>query len=264
MEFILKKSPAGKGGFNIKIEIGSGYQDVCERAGAMLSGAIKKKLLENGQCKLGIACGVNTIRGALDTLLRYADSDGVNWEDVKVFQLDELGSVPLATDGVHLEQPEPAALARFLNENFLTYTRGTSVWRPAPQLSGDFPGEAERLERELIREEGGLDIVFLGQGPQGAVSLYGMPASSDMGSGSFRTLPDVAVRPDFAGYAFRPGLRLLTQAEKCVLLSAGADRAAGLRQLILGEVVPEVPVTGLRSCRDLTVFATAQAARLLK
>jgi len=263
MEFVLKKSPAGKGEFNIKVEVGSSFTDVCDRAAAMVSGAIKKKLLENGQCKLGVCCGVTNVRGVLESLLKHADDDGVNWEDVTVYLLDELGIIPFAGDGSHLEQPEPPALAKFLNDTFVTYAHGVNVWRPAPQIGGDFPGEPERLEKELVKDAGGLDIALLAQGPTGMFSLYGLPSSDDIEGHMFRTRPDVAVRLNFEGYAFRPGLQVLTRAEKCVMLSAGADRAVGLRQLVLGEAVPAAPVTGLRSCRDLTVFATAQAARML-
>ena len=243
MELVLSKRAREDVPY-LQLVAAENYGALCESASEMIAGCIIKGIVDNGRFTLGLCTGTP----APGVYRSLAMKDGIDWSCVHVFLLEEVFARPGA--GTCMEA---------LRNNFLRYvpvpednihTPNTEGFASAPQR---FAADYERS----IADNGGLDLAVVTQTEKFGVSFMNRDTGSIENYG-------VAGDPDSNLFAAVPGIMTIARARRTVLLSAGKNRALGLKLFMTGPEDAERPVTMLRYCRDITVFAGHEAASLLR
>ncbi|MBO5077331.1 MAG: 6-phosphogluconolactonase [Clostridia bacterium] len=243
MELILSKRPRENEPY-LQLAVAENYGALCESASDMIAGCIIKGIVDNGRFVLGLCTGTP----APGVYRSLAMKDGIDWSCVHIFLLEEV----LAGDmrGACLET---------LRNNFLRYVPipGDNIHTPD---SEGFTAAPQRFSAEYersITDSGGLDLAVVTQSEKFGVSYV----NRDTG---FSDHCGVVGETDSGFIAAVPGIMTIARARKTVLLSAGKNRALGLKLFMTGTEDPARPVTLLRYCPDITVFAGHEAASLLR
>ena len=242
MELVLSKRTNGNEPY-LQLVAAENYSALCESASDMIAGCIIKGIVDNGRFVLGLCTGTP----APGVYRSLAMKDGIDWTCVHVFLLEEVA----ASGG--------GACIKQLRDNFLRYVPVPEANVHAPDMDC-FSAAPQRFAAEYERSIaaiGGLDLAVVTQSEKFGVSFV----TRDNGfTEEFTTVGE----PDSGFFAAVPGIMTIARARKTVLLSAGKNRALGLKLLMTGTEDFERPVTLLRYCPDITVFAGHEAASLLR
>ncbi|MBO7407982.1 MAG: 6-phosphogluconolactonase [Clostridia bacterium] len=243
MELVLSKRPLGNEPY-LQLAVADNYAALCESASEFIAGCIIKGIVDNGRFVLGLCTGTP----APGVYRSLAMKEGIDWSCVHVFLLEE----------VQVRDAGGACL-ELLRNNFLRYVPIPEANVHVPDIDS-FAAAPQRFCAEYERSIagcGGLDLAVVAQSEKFGVSY----ANRDTGfSENFSVVGD----PDSGFFAAVPGIMTIARARKTLLLSTGKNRALGLKLFMTGTEDPERPVTLLRYCPDITVFAGREAASLLR
>lgn len=242
---------------NVKLLLVEGYQEMSKVAAQLFAQEVKRK----PDLVLGLATGGTPV-GMYEELIRMHRTEGLSFSQATSFNLDEY---------VGLEAQHPQSYRTYMQEHLFGQIDMAAERTNIPR------GDAQDLEQECSRyeqaiaEAGGIDIQVLGIGTNGHIGFNepGSSASSktrvvqltpstiEANARFFESVEEVPTQ------AVSMGIATILGAKKIVLLASGEAKAQAVRDMLEGEMTPDVPASLLQMHDDVTVIVDAPAASLL-
>lgn len=228
-----------------------------------IAALIRRRQLEGREVVLGLATG-STPKGVYEELVRLHRNDGLSFENVITFNLDEY--YPILP---HDEQ----SYTWFMNEFLFRHVNIKPHNVHIPHI-GD---AADKVPKHCLEYEdkisrcGGIDLQLLGIGRNGHIG-FNEPGSA---FGSVTRLIDLhpVTRGDAQSYfggidkvplqAVSIGIETITRAKKIMLLALGPAKSEIIKQAIHGPITPDVPASVLQSFSQVEYVFDKHAAALL-
>jgi glucosamine-6-phosphate deaminase len=225
-----------------------------EQAAAALRGAI----LARGRARIVVATGASQLE-FLDALTR---SEGVDWQRVEMFHLDEYIGLPIT---------HPASFRNYLLKNFIHKTRLTKYHL----LDGDGDAREAALRTGESLNAAPIDIAFVGIGENGHLAFNDPPADFEsdepylivsldeacrrqqVGEGWFAEISDVPRQ------AISMSVRQILKAREILVVVPDARKAEAVKLCFEGEIGPMAPASILRTHTSATVYLDDESASSL-
>jgi glucosamine-6-phosphate deaminase len=234
-------------------------KELLSRAAAEQAGAaIRRVIAERGTARIVAATGASQI-GFLEKLTK---AEGIEWERVDMFHLDEYVRLPIT---------HPASFRKYLLERLINRVGITQYHL----LDGtDDVGAVARRVGEAI-SAAPVDVAFVGIGENGHLAFNDPPADFEteepylivrldeacrrqqVGEGWFRDLSEVPRQ------AISMSVRQILKAKEIVCIVPDARKAPAVKMCFEGEVSPMAPASILRTHPNATVYLDKDSARLL-
>lgn len=231
------------------------YNEMSEKAHDIV-----KDVIENTEKPvLNLNTG-GTPRGLYKNLVDSVHS-GLDLSETTIFVLDEyMGPIDA-----------PYTVNRYMHENFLNLIEN----KPKDVIFID--GSVEDTDAEINRYKGlydqeDIDFQLLGIGTNGHLGANepGTPFDSTMFLADHTESTIESTRKEYdlseeetPNQMLTLGMSEILKADKILLLISGTHKAETVKDLIEGEITPEVPATALRNHDDVTVIIDKEAASLL-
>jgi glucosamine-6-phosphate deaminase len=230
-----------------------------------IAALIKQKQQEALPCVLGLATGI-TPKKVYNALIRLHKEEGLNFENVVTFNLDEYYGV------------QPDALQsywRFMEENLFNHVdiKKENCFIPhgnAPQEL--IKQQCENYEKK-IESFGGIDFQLLGIGRNGHIG-FNEPGSHISSVTRIITLDHLTrfdAAYDFGGIANVPrkaitmGIGTILKAKRIVLMAWGERKAMIIQQAVEGPVTEYVPASYLQGHQNVAfVLDESSSAELAR
>ncbi|MYM66979.1 hypothetical protein GTP45_09080 [Pseudoduganella sp. FT55W] len=177
-------------------------------------------------------------------VLRQDYRHTIEWQRVICFQMDEYAGMPSS---------DPASFAYSLRRDFI---EPMGIARFEHFYDGDGACKATPREYEhKLRQLGGIDCALHGVGRNSHIGFNEPRQSVRLSSGVVRLSPATraANRVDFQ-YGASLGLRVLREARSSIVVMLGEEKRDACYQLLFGGGGPQVPVSELRSCPQVSIF----------
>lgn len=231
------------------------YNEMSEKAHDIVKDVIENT--ENPVLNLNTG---GTPRGLYKNLVESVNS-GLDLSDTKIFVLDEyMGPIDA-----------PYTVNRYMHENFLDLIEN----KPKNVIFID--GSVEDADAEINRykdlyDQEDIDFQLLGIGTNGHLGANepGTPFDSTMFLADHTESTIESTRKEYdlseeetPDQMITLGMSEILKADKILLLISGAHKAETVKDLIEGEITPEVPATALRNHDNVTVIIDKEAASLL-
>jgi len=229
-------------------------------AAAQATEVIKKAITSKKRASIILATGTSQF----ETLKNLVAADGIDWQKVTMFHLDEYIGLPA---------DHPASFRRFLKERFVDKVQGLKA---VHFVNGDAEAPQQECHRlsEIIAKHP-IDVALLGIGENGHLAFNDPPADfqteqpyiiveldekcrkQQLGEGWFKTLEQVPRQ------AISMSIRQITKSG-CLIVSVPEKRKAeAVKNVLEGPVRPECPASILQQHSNCKVFMDEQAASLL-
>jgi glucosamine-6-phosphate deaminase len=226
-----------------------------EKAAAALHHAIH----DHGRARIVVATGASQ----LDFLDVLTKTEGIDWQCVEMFHLDEYLGLPIT---------HPASFRKYLLDHFICKTG----IRQYHLLDGN--GDP----REVILRTGEslnlapIDIAFAGIGENGHLAFNDPPADfqteepyvivhldeacrrQQVGEGWFKDLSEVPRQ------AISMSVRQIMKAREIIVVVPDARKAQAVRRCFEGEISPMAPASILRNHANATVYLDKASSSLLR
>lgn len=241
--------------------------DSADSASAWVAGEIAKLIRQHNrqgrQTVLGLATGSTPIR-VYDELIRHHREEGLSFEQVVTFNLDEY--FPMQPTAVQ-------SYVRFMDENLFNHIdiRRENIHIPDGTLAPEeVPDYCLDYENE-IEEAGGLDLQLLGIGRTGHVG-FNEPGSVKGTRTRLITLDRLTRKDaaaDFFGEenvprkAITMGIGTILDARRIILMAWGDHKADIVARTLEGEPSEQVPATFLQDHANTKVVLDKAAASQL-
>lgn len=240
------------------IEIFSSKAALAEAAARDAAEAIKAALAERGEARIIAATGASQF----DFLEALTKIEGVPWEKVEMFHLDEY---------VGMSEATPASFCRYLRERLINKV-GIKKYH---LLDGT------KATDEVIRQvtgaiqEAPIDVAFVGVGENGHLAFNDPPADFEaqgayivvdldaacrkqqLGEGWFSTLEDVPRQ------AISMTIRQIMESKQILCIVPDARKANAAKACFEGSVSPMAPASILQRHPNTKVYLDAESASLL-
>jgi glucosamine-6-phosphate deaminase len=232
-----------------------------QKAAADGAELIRAALRARGEANIIVATGASQFE-MLEELVR---GEGVAWDRVTAFHLDEYVAVPIS---------HPASFRLYLWRRFVSKL-------PLPlrafhyiNAETDWEGECHRIDT-IIREHP-IDVAFIGIGENGHLAFNDPPADFETekpyllvnldeacrkqqhGEGWFATLADVPRR------AVSMSIRQIMKSKAIVCTVPDHRKAVAVKHAVEGPVTPLVPASILQEHGQATIYLDPPAATMLK
>lgn len=221
---------------------------------------MRAALAKRGAANIIVATGASQF----EMLQALRQEEGLCWDQVTIFHLDEYVGLPLA---------HPASFRKYLKERFEDQLPGPV--RAFHYIDGEGDPEAECVRvGDLIRASP-IDVAFVGIGENGHLAFNDPPADfgtehpylvvdldegcrrQQHGEGWFSTLEAVPHQ------AISMSIRQIMKSVSIVCTVPDERKAEAVRNAVEGEVSPLVPSSILQEHGDCLLFLDAGAAGLL-
>lgn len=231
-----------------------------EEIGVAAAKLFTDEVKSNPNCVLGLATGASPIP-TYKNIIKAHNEAGVSFKAVKTYNLDEYCNLP---------KNDKNSYYTFMHEQLFN---GLDILEENVHFLN---GNAENTEEECKRYDteivnaGGIDIQLLGIGNNAHIG-FNEPAES-FTDGSFKvTLTESTINANkiyfdenpMPTHALTMGIKQIMSAKKIVLIATGDKKAEAVRNMVKGEVTPEVPASILQEHNDVTIFLDEAAASLL-
>jgi glucosamine-6-phosphate deaminase len=229
-------------------------------AAAQATEVIKKAITSKNRASIILATGTSQF----ETLKNLVAADGIDWQKVIMFHLDEYIALPA---------DHPASFRRFLKERFVDNVPGLKAAHFVDGDAEDPQQECRRLA-DIIKQHP-IDVALLGIGENGHLAFNDPPADfqteqpyiiveldekcrkQQLGEGWFKTLEQVPRR------AISMSIRQIMKSA-CLIVSVPEKRKAeAVKCTLEGPVTPECPASILQQHKNCKVFMDEQAASQL-
>ena len=229
-------------------------------AAALAAQVIRYAIESSKQANIILATGTSQF----ETLKKLVAADGIDWQKVTMFHLDEYIGLPA---------DHPASFRKFLNERFVDKVPGLAAVHFVNGNAKDPQQECRRVS-DIIAEHP-IDVALLGIGENGHLAFNDPPADfvtlepyiivqldercrrQQLGEGWFKTLEQVPRR------AISMSIRQITKSA-CLIVSVPEKRKAeAVKDALEGPVTPTCPASILQQHSNCKVFLDEQAASLL-
>ncbi len=221
---------------------------------------IRKAIEARGEAGIVVATGASQF----EMLAGLVQAEGVNWNAVTAFHLDEYVGLPIT---------HSASFRLYLWRRFVS--KLPLPLRAFHYLNGeaDAEAEAERVSR-IIRGRL-IDVMFIGIGENGHIAFNDPPADFDadrpylvveldeacrrqqLGEGWFPTLADVPTR------AISMSVRQIMTGAAIICTVPDERKAEAVRNAVEGDVTPDVPASILQRHEHCTLYLDEPAASRL-
>lgn len=220
----------------------AGTLDVARLAAARLVAELAALLQQKQQVVLTPSVG-RTMTPIFE-VLRHEYRHAIEWQRVTCFQMDEYANMPSG---------HPASFAFALRRDFI---EPLGITRFEHFYDGDGACKASPKEYERkLRELGGIDCALHGVGRNCHIGFNEPRQSVHLNSGVVRLSPATraANRVDYQ-YGASLGLRVLREARSSIVVMLGEEKRDACYQLLFGSGGPQVPVSELRRCPQVSIF----------
>lgn len=231
-----------------------------EEIGVAVAKIFTDEVKANPNCILGLATGASPIP-TYNNIIKTHKEEGISFKGVKTYNLDEYCDLPKADkNSYYTFMHEQLFNGLDILEENVHFLDGNAT---------DTDAECRRYDNE-INEAGGIDIQLLGIGNNAHIG-FNEPADS-FTDGSFKVkLTDSTIEANkiyfdenpMPHYALTMGVNQIMSAKKIVLIATGPKKAEAIRNMIKGEVTPQVPASILQNHDDVEIFLDEVAASLL-
>ena len=231
-----------------------------EEIGVAVAKIFTDEVKANPDCILGLATGASPIP-TYNNIIKTHKEEGISFKGVKTYNLDEYCDLPKADkNSYYTFMHEQLFNSLDILEENVHFLDGNAT---------DTDTECRRYDNE-INEAGGIDIQLLGIGNNAHIG-FNEPADS-FTDGSFKVkLTDSTIEANkiyfdenpMPHYALTMGVNQIMSAKKIVLIATGPKKAEAVRNMIKGEVTPQVPASILQNHNDVEIFLDEAAASLL-
>ncbi len=231
-----------------------------EEIGVAVAKIFTDEVKANPDCILGLATGASPIP-TYQNIIKTHKEEGISFKGVKTYNLDEYCDLPKADKNSYYT---------FMHEQLFN---GLDILEENVHFldgnAADTEAECKRYDNE-INQAGGIDVQLLGIGNNAHIG-FNEPADA-FTDGSFKVkLTDSTIEANkiyfdenpMPHYALTMGVNQIMSAKKIVLIATGPKKAEAIRNMIKGEVTPQVPASILQNHNDVEIFLDEAAASLL-
>jgi glucosamine-6-phosphate deaminase len=228
-------------------------------AAARAATTIRRAIQQRGMARIIAATGASQFE-FLEQLTR---AEGIDWEKVEMFHLDEYLGLPLT---------HPASFRKYLRERLIDKV----LIKKFHLLDGEGnPGAVISKVTEDIRK-GPIDIAFVGIGENGHLAFNDPPADFEtdeayivveldedcrkqqLGEGWFKSLQEVPKQ------ALSMTVRQVLKSKQILCVVPDSRKAVAVRNCFEGEISPMHPASILRTHPDTYVYLDEKSAALLQ
>jgi glucosamine-6-phosphate deaminase len=229
---------------------------------SLAADVVEALLLRKPDAVLGLATGSSPLP-VYNELATRQERGRMDFSRVRAFVLDEY--VGLAAD-------HPQSCREVIRREFaqLVNIRPDNVHGP-DGAAADIPAACQAYE-DAIRAAGGVDLQFLGIGPDGHIG-FNEPGSSLASRTRIKTLIEQTRRDNsrFFGrlaevphHVVTQGLGTILEARHVILIATGAQKAQAVRDLVEGPVAALCPASVLQFHPHATILVDEAAASSLR
>ncbi|RPE14242.1 glucosamine-6-phosphate deaminase [Chitinophaga lutea] len=228
-------------------------------AGKAAAALIRKTIQEKGGANIILATGTSQF----ETLRQLISEEGIAWEKVTMFHLDEYIGLPVT---------HPASFRKYLQERFLAKV---PVLKAVVLINGEVPppDEINRIG-DLIRRHP-IDVALVGIGENGHLAFNDPPADFDttapyivvnldgacrrqqMNEGWFATVDDVPAQ------AISMSVHQIMQSAHIICSVPGARKAQAVKDSLERPVSNLYPASILQQHPDCVFYLDEESAALL-
>lgn len=245
------------------------YQEMSKHAAEMIASLIRSK----PGCVIGFATGGTPI-GTYKELIRMHKEEGLDFSEVKTFNLDEYLGV-----GMDLSKPYSLdqSYARFMHEELFSHINVKKENIHIPDGLTKDPEEFCRLYEEEIKKAGGIDLQILGIGGDGHWA-FNEPGSSFTSRTRVEALTKQTLDDNYevfykkAGisrdkmprYAITMGIATILEVRSIIMLANGSKKADIVAKALKGPVTTDVTASAIQLYKgQATVILDREAAARL-
>jgi glucosamine-6-phosphate deaminase len=227
-------------------------------AAEQASATVRRAILDRGRARIIVATGTSQ----LDFLDALTHAEGIDWQQVEMFHLDEYVGLPIT---------HPASFRKYLMEHLIQKT-GIKQYH---LLDGDHdPDEVIRRVGEALRSAP-VDVAFAGIGENGHLAFNDPPADfqtedpylivnldeacrrQQEGEGWFANLSEVPRQ------AISMSVRQILKAKEIIAVVPDTRKAQAVKLCFEGEITPMAPASILRTHPAVTLYLDRESASLL-
>lgn len=238
----------------MEIRICKTSEDLGKSAAKYVAGCLKDAIKENGSARIVLSTGASQF----DTLKALVKEEGIKWECVEMFHLDEYVDLPI-THG--------ASFRKYLQERFVDKV---GALKAVHFVDGTVEG-IEKLTEEIKKAP--IDIGLIGIGENAHIAFNDPPADFDtkesyiivnlnerckmqqMGEGWFETIDDVPKQ------AVSMTCHQIMQCKKIVSCVPYKVKAEAIENTLKAkEVTNEIPATLLKTHPDFVLYVDSDSA----
>jgi glucosamine-6-phosphate deaminase len=238
----------------MRVIIEADYKGISLKAAGFVRDLVRKK----PDCVLGLATGSTPI-GLYKEMIRMSHEEGLDFSQVTTFNLDEY----LGLGATH-DQSYRYFMEQNLFGKLKTRPRTTNV---PDGLAKDPESYCDQYE-QMIKQAGGIDLQVLGIGRDGHIG-FNEPSSSLGSRTRLKTLIEETIHDnarffasmdDVPRFAITMGVGTIFEAQRCVLMASGLNKAKVVAQAVEGPVTAQVTASALQLHRDTIVVLDEDAA----
>jgi glucosamine-6-phosphate deaminase len=237
------------------------YQDkisLSRAAAEQASGALRRAIRDQGHARIIVATGASQ----LDFLDSVTRAEGIDWQRVEMFHLDEYIGLPIT---------HPASFRKYLLERLIHKT-GIKNYH---LLNGE--GNTEEVVRSVSEalRSAPVDLAFVGVGENGHLAFNDPPADFRSEDAYLIVNLDEACRRQqvnegwFADISEVPrqaismSVRQILKAKGIIAVVPDERKAQAVKLCIEGEINPMAPASILRTHPATTLYLDRESASLL-
>lgn len=215
---------------------------------------------------LGLATGSTPVGLYQELVARYKKNE-VDFSNTVTFNLDEY---------VGLDPKHPESYNSFMEQHFFGEINVPAKQRYIPPSNISNLKEIDHFCRwyeEEIQRHGGIDLQILGIGVDGHIG-FNESSSSLRSRTRLTTLARSTIEANskfFDGYvdsvpkmSITMGVGTIMEANRCILLANGENKAEAVANAIEGPITASVPASALQMHPNTTIIIDAAAAKKLK
>lgn len=237
-------------------------QDSKEAAVELTARTIARQLRHKPNSVIGLATG-RTMEGLYARLVQMHTEEGLDFSLAVTFNLDEYVGLP----------PEhPNSYRHYMNTHLFHRVNIDLRNTHLPDGMADDPEAAGAAYEALIEDAGGIDLQVLSIGESGHIG-FNEPLSAMFSRTRVKALtpktveqnaPLFAHRSEMPRLAVTMGVGTILDAERCLMLVTGANKAEVLAKAVEGPVTSMISATGLQLHPNCTVVCDTDAAARLE
>lgn len=229
-----------------------------EAAALQAATAIRRAIQKQGRARIIVATGASQF----DFLSALTQAEGIDWQRVEMFHLDEYVGLPLT---------HPASFRKYLLERLIQKVKIKTYHL----LDGesDPHAVADRIGKALRSEP--IDVAFVGIGENGHLAFNDPPADFQTEKPYLVVSLDEACRrqqvsegwfgniSEVPKQAISMSVRQILKAREIIAVVPDARKAQALKLCLEGEIGPMAPASVLRTHPATTIYLDKESAALL-
>lgn len=238
---------------NIPVTIYPGAKEASALIAKEIATLIKKKKKSNDFCVLGLPTGSTPVE-VYDELVRMHKEDGLSFENVVTFNLDEYYPI---------EPHKLQSYVRFMREHLLDQVdlKPENVHFPDGTIAIEEIPEFCRKYEEKVKSYGGIDLQLLGIGRTGHIG-FNEPGSGKKSRTRLISLDHITIADsasDFFGEenvpkrAITMGIGNILESKKIILMAWGEGKSKIISNAVEGPVTSNIPATFLQDHPDARI-----------